>query len=344
AGGSSSIGGSVSGLSGGTFVLEDNGGNDLSVSSNGAFAFSSPVPQGSAYAVTVATQPAGQNCAVVNGSGTAGWTDVRNVAVTCGGFSIGGSVSGLSGTVVLENNGANNLSVSANGAFAFTTPLSTGMPYNVTVSTDPAGQACSVTNGTGTVGSANVTNIAVTCGSAAFSPQYVSTDANNIQSYAFTSANDGDGPQTLRVLAPTHPAPGVAHNFLYVLPVEAGLGSVFGDGLQTLAALDAEDQYNLTIVEPTFAIDPWYANDPNDANLQYETFMTAELQPWVKANLAVSGTEQNWLLGFSKSGYGAQDLILKHPGLFQLAASWDFPADMSSYNELGTNPAANYGT
>ena len=41
--------------------------------------------------------------------------------------------------------------------------------------------------------------------------------------------------------------------------------------------------------------------------------MTSELEPWVKANLATTGTEQIWLLGFSKSGLGAEDLLLKHP-------------------------------
>ena len=41
--------------------------------------------------------------------------------------------------------------------------------------------------------------------------------------------------------------------------------------------------------------------------------MTKELVPWVKANLATTGTEQNWLIGFSKSGIGSQDLLLKYP-------------------------------
>ena len=50
----------------------------------------------------------------------------------------------------------------------------------------------------------------------------------------------------------------------------------------TCSPLDAQDQYNLTIIEPSFSIDPWYADNPNDANLQYETFMTNELVPWVK--------------------------------------------------------------
>ena len=346
-----SIGGTVSGLSG-TVGLENNGGDPLSISANGTFTFDAPLAQGASYSVTVTTEPSGQVCSVANGSGIVGSGNVTNVSVTCGTpggtgsgpYSIGGTVSGLSGRAILENNGGDPLSISANGTFTFDSLLAQSTPYAVTVSTDPSGQACTVANGSGTVGSANVTNVSVTCGSGAFSVQYESTDANNIQYYSFTSANDGDGPQTLRVLQPTHPAAGVAHNFLYVLPVEAGLGDVFGDGLETMASLDAEDQYNLTIIEPTFAIDPWYANNPNDANLQYEAFMTTELEPWVKANLATTGTEQNWLIGFSKSGLGAQDLILKHPDLFQLAATWDFPADMTSYDQLGSDPAANYGT
>jgi len=135
----------------------------------------------------------------------------------------------------------------------------------------------------------------------------------------------------------------VAHNFLFVLPVEAGQGSTYGDGLKTLQAMDAQDKYNLTIIEPTFGINPWYADNPVNAAVQYESFMTQELVPWVDQNLATSGNEHNWLIGFSKSGYGAQDLILKHPSLFSLAASWDFPADMSTYTQYGDS-AGGYGT
>jgi hypothetical protein len=170
------------------------------------------------------------------------------------------------------------------------------------------------------------------------------TDAHGIRSYAVISADNGDGPQTLRVLTPARPAAGVAHNFLIVLPVEAGLGSTFGDGLATMAALDAQNKYNLTILEPTFGIDPWYANNPANPHLQYETFLTQDLVPWMRQNLATTGHEQVWLIGFSKSGIGGQDLILKHPGVFSLAATWDFPADMSSYDRFGGDSAADYGT
>jgi len=136
----------------------------------------------------------------------------------------------------------------------------------------------------------------------------------------------------------------VPHNFLYVLPVQPQLGSAYNDGLDTVRRLDGQDRYNLTVIEPTFAIDPWYADNPKNPDVRYETFMTREIVPWVEKNLAITGHEQNWLIGFSKSGLGAQDLILKHPGIFALAASWDFPANMSSYGQAGSDPAASYGT
>ena len=83
--------------------------------------------------------------------------------------------------------------------------------------------------------------------------QLIGTDADGVASYNVTSADDGHGTHVLRVLAPTNPAPGVPHNFLYVLPVEPELGTTYGDGLETLRGLDAQDQYNLTIIEPSFA-------------------------------------------------------------------------------------------
>ena len=78
-------------------------------------------------------------------------------------FSVGGTVSGLTGAgLVLQNNGGNFTPVAANGNFTFSNTTGLGLPYNVTVITQPAGQTCTVTNGTGTA-SGNVTNVAVTC-------------------------------------------------------------------------------------------------------------------------------------------------------------------------------------
>jgi hypothetical protein len=207
-------------------------------------------------------------------------------------------------------------------------------------------------DGSGNLSSYSNTATAVTM-PASFSIQYAGTDANGVASYNYTSTDDGGGTHVLRVLQPTNPTAGVPHNVLYVLPVEPELGTTYGDGLQTLRSLDAQDKYNLTIVEPSFGIDPWYANNPNDSTLQYETFMTQDLVPWVTQNLAPSAasqllappaTPQNWLIGFSKSGLGGEDLLLKHPDIFTLAATWDFPADMASYDAFAPSSSNEYGT
>src|SRR5215469_9908302 len=140
------VGGSVSGLSSGTMVLQDNGGDNLSVTANGTFTFATSLPAGAAYSVTVRTNPAGQTCSVSNGSGTVGSGNVTSVAVTCATvptYTVGGSVSGLSsGTMVLQDNGGDNLSVTANGTFTFATSLVSGEAYSVAVKTNPAGQTC----------------------------------------------------------------------------------------------------------------------------------------------------------------------------------------------------------
>ena len=184
--------------------------------------------------------------------------------------------------------------------------------------------------------------------------QYRNTDADGVVTYDVTSSDDGYGTHALRVLAPTNPTPGVPHNFLYVLPVEPELGTTFGDGLETLRSLNAQNQYNLTIIEPSFAIDPWYADNPNDPNLQYETFMTKDLVPWVTqepravrgvtAILAASGSRGELADRLLEVGHWGADLLLKHPDVFAVAASWDFPADMSSYDAFGSSSADQYGT
>ena len=347
-----SVGGTVAGLSG-TVVLQDNGGDDLSLSSDGPFSFATPLADGAAYNVTVKSNPSGQICAVSGGAGTVAAANVTSVAITCanrasddfdradgglgaawaamsdgglsivsqqvvgpaarsraifgsgrataaisirrvevtstqlsggewigptvrsqnggqdthtwgstsgitatrscgsmsaaagagsssaasydsgplpagtqltlsavgseisfqqngveriaatdstltggapgimtygaatadnwaGGtgspppplstYSIGGTVSGLSGTVVLQDNGGDDLSVSSNGAFTFATPVADGVAYNVTVKSNPSGETCTISSGSGTVAAANVTSVAVTCAARSVTP------------------------------------------------------------------------------------------------------------------------------------------------------------------------------
>lgn len=88
----------------------------------------------------------------------------------CGGASdasLGGTVSGLpSGSAVtLQNNGTNSLTVSSNGSFWFSTTLSAGSGYSVTVLTQPTGSLCTVANASGSIDSlgSDVSDVVVTC-------------------------------------------------------------------------------------------------------------------------------------------------------------------------------------
>lgn len=79
-------------------------------------------------------------------------------------YSVGGTVSGLTASgLVLQNNGVDDLPVAADGPFTFATELEDAAPYAVTVSVQPTGQTCSVTDGGGVIAAADVTNVAVTC-------------------------------------------------------------------------------------------------------------------------------------------------------------------------------------
>ncbi|MCP4105642.1 MAG: hypothetical protein GY749_08915, partial [Desulfobacteraceae bacterium] len=157
------IGGTVSGLTG-TLVLQNNGGDDLTLTADGAFTFATALADGSAYDVTVLTQPLGQIGPITRGSGTLAGADVTNVAANCvNTYTIGGTVSGLTGTLVLQNNGGDDLTLTADGAFTFATALGDGSAYNVTVLTQPAGQTCTITTGSGTLAGADVMGVAANC-------------------------------------------------------------------------------------------------------------------------------------------------------------------------------------
>src|SRR5690606_25612577 len=91
------VGGTVSGLPGGGLVLQNNAGDDLAIGADGAYAYETPLVNGSTYGVTVRTQPPRQNCVVENASGTIADANVTYVLVSCmtNRFTIGGNVSGL---------------------------------------------------------------------------------------------------------------------------------------------------------------------------------------------------------------------------------------------------------
>jgi hypothetical protein len=100
---------------------------------------------------------------------------VRSVLIVTGKYPttttsrVGGTVSGLAGIgLVLQENGGDNLAVSADGPFRFAKTLAIGTAYSVTVLTQPSTESCSVSNGRGTITGAAVNTVAVSCAASIF--------------------------------------------------------------------------------------------------------------------------------------------------------------------------------
>ena len=128
------VGGAVSGLTGTGLVLQDNGGNNLVVGAGAtSFKFTAALASGSGYSVTVLSQPSSptQDCAVTSGgNGVVANADITSVQVNCttNSYTIGGTISGFTGTgLVLQDNNGNDLPVGAGAtSFTFTTAVARG--------------------------------------------------------------------------------------------------------------------------------------------------------------------------------------------------------------------------
>ncbi len=82
-------------------------------------------------------------------------------------YRVGGTVYDLESgeSLVLQNNGGDDLAITANGPFTFATALESGAAYAVTVASQAvsADERCFVVNGSGIVRGENVTDVAVFC-------------------------------------------------------------------------------------------------------------------------------------------------------------------------------------
>ena len=164
------VGGTVTGLEG-TAVLRNNGTDLATLTANGTFAFPTTLAATNNYTVTVMMQPAypprSQTCVVMMGTGQVTNANITSVTVTCttNTFTVGGTVTGLVGSLGLQNNGGDPLVITSSGAYGFPTPIASGNAFNVTISAQPSGQTCTFTTSpTGTITNSNITNVLISCG------------------------------------------------------------------------------------------------------------------------------------------------------------------------------------
>lgn len=126
---------------------------------------------------------------------------------------------------------------------------------------------------------------------------------------------------------------------LYVLPVEAGVESRWGDAWAEVRDLDLANRHGLVVVLPTFSALPWYADHPTNPKLRQEKYFVEVVVPLVERNYpVVRDPEGRLLVGFSKSGWGAWSLLLRHLDLFGRAAAWDAPLMQPTPDRFGMGP------
>jgi MYXO-CTERM domain-containing protein len=177
-------------------------------------------------------------------------------------------------------------------------------------------------------------------------------DGNGVLHYPVTSTYQGAAPNDLRIVLPQDLGAG-QRRFLYVLPVEAGTQSVYGDPVAVTQALGVLDALHLILVVPSFSQLPWYADHPTDPTVRQESYLVDDLVPAVDSLVPETaqnpGPPRRLLLGFSKSGTGSMSLILRHPATFDAIAAWDAPLYKTQLSDLpGATPIfgtqANYDT
>jgi serine protease len=157
------IGGTVAGLTG-SLVLTNNSSDELTVNSNGLFTFSDELPSQETYFVEIVSQPENQQCEITAGQGTVDDTGITSIQVDCfTRYQVGGTVTGLTGTLHLSLNETEILAVIGSGSFVFLTTVPDQQEYVVEVSVQPDQQQCDVTSGTGAIEAQNIDTVAVTC-------------------------------------------------------------------------------------------------------------------------------------------------------------------------------------
>lgn len=164
------ISGNVTGLNG-SLQIQNNGGDNLQINSNGSYQFSSLLNSGDNYLVSVAVNPTSPNqtCVLMNNSGTIVDADINNIDINCttNKYFIGGSVNGLlrDNFMFLQNNLSNDLLLFNSNTFVFSQPLDDQSSYSISIETQALNpiQPCTVVNGSSNLAGSDITDVEINC-------------------------------------------------------------------------------------------------------------------------------------------------------------------------------------
>ncbi|MFM8252050.1 MAG: alpha/beta hydrolase-fold protein [Planctomycetota bacterium] len=144
------------------------------------------------------------------------------------------------------------------------------------------------------------------------------------------------GETIVRVVRPTVIDGQRRYSALYILPVEARDEHRFGDPVAEAIKARLADRWQVICVFPTFSHLPWYADHPTDLEKRQESYLLHDVLPLIEREHPVRAERAGrWLVGFSKSGWGAYSLLFRHPDRFDRAAAWDAPLMKDRPNQFG---------
>jgi hypothetical protein len=132
------------------------------------------------------------------------------------------------------------------------------------------------------------------------------------------------GDTTVQILVPDTLKAGKRYRVLYVLPVRPESDERHGQGLEEVRKHDIHNRYDVICIAPAFSEMPWYNDHATNPRRQDERHLLQTVLPFVEAEYPLrDDANGRYLLGFSKSGWGAISLLLKYPDIFGKAAAWD---------------------
>jgi hypothetical protein len=214
----------------------------------------------------ISHQPQGQTCTLsgeVSGDyrvdGANGHTMNRLVTLTCTPIpqthAIGGTVSGLAAQGLILGQGADQLAIESSGnsvLFTFPTPVTQGAAYAVSIVQQPRDQICSVSAGSGTVATADIANVVVSCATETGQLSIAITGlGNNAGLKLKNGSTEYDVPAGSSSYTLPDPVPVGAQYNVTASSMPAGLSCTFADAVGVFPSSSVNSALNIGTVSCT---------------------------------------------------------------------------------------------
>lgn len=158
-------------------------------------------------------------------------------------------------------------------------------------------------------------------------------DANplkpGIVSFNVTAPGYQKGANPVEVLCPDAMPPGKRFPVLIALPVNTGLDGKWGSPVEEMRKLNLHNLYQVICVVPACDVEPWFGDMPaapadGSPRIRQQAYITDVVVPLIDREFPTQAERSGrYIIGFSKSGFGAFGLLLRNPGMFEAAAIYD---------------------